>query len=80
VTSATGALLLVDLLARAGDRRPLFGGVRTGATRSQLGHDYFVKQLLFDVGCEDLVSEIHAADFFALQVVNVHFCHGRLSS
>jgi hypothetical protein len=69
VTSAAGALLLVELLGGTADRGALLGGLGAGAPRGELGLDHFVEELLFDLGAEDLVGELELADFFALQVV-----------
>src|SRR5690606_8222803 len=71
------ALLLVDLLAGAGDRRPFLGGMRTGATGSELSRDHLVEEVLANLGREHFVTELELAHLFALQVEDVDLCHGK---
>jgi hypothetical protein len=77
LTSAAGALLLVELLRRAGDGRALFRGLRARAARRELRRDDLVEQVLLHVGSEDLVAELDLADGLALQIVDAEL-HGGL--
>jgi hypothetical protein len=75
VTRAARALLLVDLLARTGDRSPFLAGLGALAPRGELGGNDLVEQVLLDLGAEYLVAEIELADLFPLQIEDVDFCH-----
>src|SRR5690606_38059786 len=75
VAGPTRALLLVDLLARAGDRSALLARVRAGTARGELSRDDLVEEVLANLGREHFVTELKLAHLFALQVEDVDLCH-----
>ena len=75
VTRAAGALLLVELLGAAADRRAVLGGARALPLRRELRLHDLVEEVLLDLGSEDFVREIDRADLLALHVEDVESCH-----
>src|SRR6185437_6754857 len=62
VTRPAGALLLVELLGAAADRRAVLRCGRALALARQLGFHHLVEEVLLDLGPEDLVREVDRTD------------------
>lgn len=73
---AAGALLLVQLLRRTGDRRTLLRGGSSLPLRRELRLHHFVEELLFDFCSEHFVGERERANLLALHVEHIDRRHG----
>jgi hypothetical protein len=76
VPGSPRALLLVELLRAAADRRTLLGGLRALPPRRELGLHDLVEEVLLHFRREDLVGQVDRADLFSLHVEDVECCHG----
>jgi hypothetical protein len=69
LTSATGALLLVGLLATATDLSAALGVRSARATARQLPLHDFVEQVTVHLSTEDIVFDVDAANLLAVQII-----------
>src|SRR5437764_719620 len=74
-TRPASSLLLPQLSACAGDELLILGRVGTRALSCAVMRDRLPDQVFID-RAEDLVCQLEAADFLALQIYNVNLCHG----
>src|SRR5690349_6515653 len=72
--SAARALLLPQLLARAGDQLLVLGGVSAGAVGGAVVLHRFPQQVFID-RAEDLIGQVKRADLLPAQIMNVDSCH-----
>src|SRR5581483_3970755 len=73
-TGAACALLLPQLLARAGNFPAALGFVRAGALPGAVVFHRFPEQVFVD-RAEDLVGQIEGSDLFTAQIVYINRCH-----
>src|SRR5208283_5290322 len=71
---ASGALLLPQFLARAGNLPAGLGGVRAAMLPGAVVLHRLPKQVFVD-RAENLIGEIEGSDFLPAQIVNVNRCH-----
>src|SRR5205814_2885816 len=76
---ASGALLLPQFLAGAGDQLAVLGGVGAGAQRGAIVLDRFPQQIFVDAA-ENFFRQLQRTDLLAAQVDYINLCHNQLLS